>query len=174
MSGVGDQKKLEELFVCLGEKGLVGDTGRMCNVCLAFRRNHLIYSRNLHHKLLGERRIKSGSGSDVRYSSGRQGERERERGWWHAVCLSRRLKSRGSFHIFKPDFCLCMAIWCIKTFIQCNYKDDWLTLNIESLVEELLLKKSNENISYYALSYVTNISCCTIIIDSLLLGKFKL
>ena len=70
------KKKLEELFVCLGEKGLVGDTGRMCNVCLAFRRNHLIYSRNLHHELLGERRIKSGSGSDVRYSSsGRHGER---------------------------------------------------------------------------------------------------
>ena len=71
------KKKLEELFVCLGEKGLVGDTGRMYNMCLAFRRNLMNYSRNLHHELLGERRIKSGSGSNVRYSSVRHGERER-------------------------------------------------------------------------------------------------
>ena len=76
MSGVDDQKKVGRVVRLSGGEGLVGDTGRMCNVCLAFRRNLLIDSRNLHHELLGERRIKSGSGSDVRYnSSGRHGER---------------------------------------------------------------------------------------------------
>ena len=75
MSGVGDQKKVGRVVRLSGGEGLVGDTGRMFNVCLAFRQNLIICSRNLHHKLLGERRIKSGSGSDVRYSSGRHGER---------------------------------------------------------------------------------------------------
>ena len=78
MSGVGDQKKVGRVVRLSGGEGLVGDTvGRMCNVSLAFRRNLVNYSRNLCQELLGERRIKSGSGSDVRYSrSGRHGERE--------------------------------------------------------------------------------------------------
>ena len=72
------KKKVGRVVRLSGGEGLVGDTLGGCAMCVwHFGGTLLIDSRNLHHELFGQRRIKSGSGSDVRYSSGRQGERER-------------------------------------------------------------------------------------------------
>ena len=94
--GAGDQKKLEELFACLGE-GLSVTLGG-CTRCESIpRRNFLIDSRNLNQDLSGSR-VKDLA---VAAMSGTAADTEGD------DMPSRRLKSKGSFHL-QPGFCFCI------------------------------------------------------------------